>query len=122
MATPEISQSYERWKTAVMQGDLESLSEICSENFLWTNNMGITYNKVEKLNKICSGTVQYISWITQNMVIDTMDDVTCIVKSRDTCKLVVYGIKVTAIQDLTTVFIRENENWRVARVHETAVN
>ena len=45
MKTKKIKQIYDCWKNAMIKSDLDSLDEICDDNFLWTNYCGITKNK-----------------------------------------------------------------------------
>ena len=45
MKTKKINQIYDCWKNAMIKSDLDSLDEICDDNFLWTNYCGITNNK-----------------------------------------------------------------------------
>ena len=75
MKTEEIKQAYEFWKNAVIKGDLASLNNIYTENFIWTNSMGIKKNKTENLNKISSGDLQYLSWMIEDMTVNMVGDI-----------------------------------------------
>src|SRR5690242_11830177 len=96
--TEEIKEAYLHWKNAMINGDLPVLEKIYSDNFLWTNNMGITNNKTQNLNKISSGNLRYLSWTNENMTIEIVDDI-AILKTREILKLIVYSQRVTAVQD-----------------------
>ena len=111
--TEEIKQAYECWKNAVINGDLESLDEVCAENFAWTNDMGITNNKTEKLYKIASDNLKYLSWTSEYINVKTLGDI-AILRTREILKLIVYRQRVNAIQDVTAIFINENGKWLLA--------
>ena len=111
--TEEIKEAYSHWKNAMIKGDLPILEKIYTENFLWTNNMGITNNKMQNLNKISSGNLHYLSWINEDMTVDILGDI-AILKTREILKLVVYSQTVSAVQDVTLIFINHDGNWLLA--------
>jgi len=98
---------------AMIKGDLPVLEKIFTDNFLWTNNMGITNDKKQNLNKISSGNLHYLSWINEDMTIDILDDI-AILKTREILKLLVYKQSVSAVQDVALIFINRNGNWLLA--------
>jgi len=116
--TEEIKHAYEYWKNAVINGDVTSLDEICDENFAWTNDMGITNNKMENLYKIASGNLRYLSWINEDITIKVVGDV-AILRTREILKLIVYKQRVNAVQDVTAIFINQNGKWLLAGGQET---
>jgi ketosteroid isomerase-like protein len=117
--TEEIKQAYEYWKSAVINGDLASLDKICAENFVWTNEMGITNNKTENLYKIASDNLKYLSWISEYVTIKMLGDI-AILKTREILKVIVYKQRVNAVQDVTAIFINEDGKWLLAGGQETS--
>jgi hypothetical protein len=113
MRIEEIKQAYANWKNAMIKGDLPVLEKICTENFLWTNHLGITNNKAENLNKINSGNLRYLSWITEDMMVDMVGDI-AILKTKEVLKMIVYNQRVNAVQDVTVIFINQDGNWLLA--------
>jgi hypothetical protein len=117
--TEEIKQAYEYWKSAVINGDLASLDKICAENFVWTNEMGITNNKTENLYKIASDNLKYLSWVSEYVTIKMLGDI-AILKTREILKVIVYKQRVNAVQDVTAIFINEDGKWLLAGGQETS--
>ncbi|HEY6977345.1 MAG TPA: nuclear transport factor 2 family protein [Chitinophagaceae bacterium] len=111
--TEEVKQAYAHWKNAMIKSDLHVLEKIYTDNFLWTNNMGITNNKTENLNKISSGNLRYLSWINESMTVDMLGDI-AIIKTREILKMIVYNQRVSAVQDVTVIFINQDGNWLLA--------
>jgi hypothetical protein len=113
-----IEQAYEYWKHALINRDLDLLDEICHDRFLWTNSMGITHNKEENLYKVASGNLQYLSWVNEDVSINVVGNV-AVLRTREILKMVVYHQKVTAVQDVVILFVKQNEKWLLARRKET---
>jgi hypothetical protein len=114
----EIKRAYDNWKNAVIKGDLASLDKISAENFAWTNDMGITDNKTEKLYKITSDNLQYLSWINEDITVKIVGDIG-ILRTREILKLIVYRQRVNAVQDVTAIFINQDGKWLLAGGQET---
>ena len=119
--TEEIKQAYEHWKNAVINGDIASLEEICAENFAWTNDMGITNDKTEKLYKIASDNLKYVSWITEYVTVKMVGDI-AILKTREVLKLIVFRQKVSTVQDVTAILVHQDGKWLMAGGQETSSN
>jgi len=117
--TEKIKHAYEYWKNAVIKGDLASLDKIYTENFSWTNELGITNNKMESLNKIASGNLQYLSWTNKDITIKIVGD-TAVLKTKEILQLIVYNQRVNAIQDVTAIFVNHNGKWLLAGGQETS--
>jgi len=117
--TEEIKRAYDNWKNAVINGDLASLDKISAENFAWTNDMGITNNKTEKLYKITSDNLKYLSWINEDITVKIVGDIG-ILRTREILKLIVYRQRVNAVQDVTAIFINQNGRWLLAGGQETS--
>jgi ketosteroid isomerase-like protein len=111
--TEEIKEAYAHWKNAMIKADLRVLEKIYTENFLWTNNLGLANNKTQNLNKISSGDLRYLSWINEDMTVDILGDI-AILKTREILKLIVYNQRVSAIQDVALIFINQDGNWLLA--------
>jgi hypothetical protein len=115
----EIKRAYDNWKNAVINGDLASLDKISAENFAWTNDMGITDNKTEKLYKITSDNLKYLSWINEDITVKIVGDIG-ILRTREILKLIVYRQRVNAVQDVTAIFINQDGKWLLAGGQETS--
>ena len=117
MRTEAIKQAYAHWKKAVINRDLSSLDKICTDNFSWTNAMGVTLNKTENLRKIGSGDLQYISWVNEDMQVKMAEDL-AIIKTRETLHVLAFNHKIKTVQNVTAVFINQNGNWLLASGQE----
>jgi hypothetical protein len=118
--TEEIKQAYTHWKTAVMNADIACLDKICTENFSWTNKMGVTHTKTENLMKIGSRNLQYISWVNEDIAITMMEDI-AMVKTRENLKMRVFNQRVDAVHEITIFFVNKNGSWLLAGGRETDV-
>ena len=121
MKTEEIKQAYAYWKNAVIKGDLISLNNVYTENFLWTNCMGITKNKSENLNRISSGDIRYLSWMNEDMTVRVYNDI-AILKTREILKMIVYDQRINTVRDVTVIFINQSGEWKLAGGEETNIN
>ena len=121
METEEIKQAYAYWKDAVIKRDLESLDNIYTEEFLWTNSMGITKNKTETLDRINSGDVQYLSWMNENITVHIKAEL-AILKTREILKLLVYDQRINTVRDVTLIFVNQNGQWQLAGGKEANIN
>ncbi len=119
--TEEIKQAYEFWKNAVIKGDRVSLNNIYTENFLWTNCMGIMKNKTENLNKISSRDIQYLSWMNEDMTVNIVGDIASL-KTREILKIIVYDQRINTVRDVTVIFINQSGEWKLAGGEESNVN
>ena len=121
MKTEEIEEAYAYWKNAVIKGDLVSLNNIYTEEFLWTNSMGITKNKTENLNRISSGDIQYLSWVNEDITVHEEAEFT-ILKTREILKMLVYDQRINTVRDVTLIFVNQNGHWQLAGGEETTIN
>ena len=119
--TEEIKQAYIYWKNAVIKRDLESLDNIYTAEFLWTNSMGITKNKTENLDRINSGDIQYLSWMNENITVDIKAEL-AILKTREILKLLVYDQRINTVRDVTLIFVNQKGHWQLCGGKETIIN
>jgi|SRR6478672_3587911 len=113
MKTKKISQIYDCWKNAMIKSDLDSLDEICDDNFLWTNYCGITNNKKDLINKIALGQIEYLSWMNEETNIKVVRDV-AVLRTRELLKIKVYRQNVDVVQQVVILLIRQGGKWKLA--------
>lgn len=121
MKTEEIKRAYAYWKNAIIKGDLVSLNNIYTENFLWTNSMGIRKNKTENLNKISSGDLQYLSWMNEDMTVNIAGDI-AILRTREILKMIVYDQRINTVRNVILIFINQSGEWKLAGGEESNIN
>lgn len=110
MNIEKIKETYAYWKEAIINCDLASLNRICTDNFSWINNMGITYNKTDNLKRIASRNLQYISWTNEELKIELNDNM-AVLRTKETLKMLVFNLRVQTVQEFTAIFINYNGNW-----------
>jgi len=113
MKTRKINQVYDCWKNALINSDLDSLDEICDDNFLWTNYNGITNNKKEIINKIALGHIEYLSWMNEQTNINIVRDV-AVLRTKEILRIKVYCQKVDVVQQVVILLIKQGGKWRLA--------
>lgn len=121
MKIKKIKEAYTYWKDAVINCDLASLNRICTDNFSWTNAMGITHNKIDNLKRIASRNMQYISWTNEDTKIDIKDDM-AILRTKEELKMLVFNLRVHTVQEVTAIFINNNGNWMLECGHEKRIS
>lgn len=113
----EIKRVYEQWKNALVKTDLSTLEKLYADNFLWTNNIGITCNKMEYLFKISSGNVRYISWSDKNLKTIVEND-KAIVKTTKLINMLAYGQAICTERDVTATFQLRDGEWLLSKIEE----
>jgi hypothetical protein len=116
--TEEIRLVYDDWKNALINADLALLATISADNFEWINDIGITNNKRQSLDKIASGNLRYLSWVNEDLTIKIIGDIG-ILKTTEILKLIVYNQRVNIVQDVTAIFIKQDGKWLLAGGQET---
>ena len=113
----EIKRIYQQWKNALIKTDLATLEKMHADNFLWTNNMGISCNKLEYLFKIRSGNVRYISLINENMKIDVAQGHATI-KATEILNIIVFKQIVCTVRYITATFQLYEDEWLLSKIEE----
>jgi hypothetical protein len=113
----EIKSVYEQWKNALIKTDVTTLEKLYTDNFSWTNHMGITSNKPENLFKAKSGNVQYISWFDKDMEINIIND-NAVVKTEGVLKMLVYEQSISIVRSVIATFQFSGGRWLLAEIEE----
>lgn len=113
----EIKRVYEQWKNALIKTDVTTLEKLYTDNFLWTNHMGITCNKPENLFKTKCGNIQYISWVDEDMEINIMTE-SATVKAREVLEMLVYEQRVNIVRNIIARFQLQDDKWLLSKIEE----
>jgi ketosteroid isomerase-like protein len=117
MKTNSVREVYTLWKDAVIKGDLLTLNEVYADNFLWTNNMGITDCKTKILSKASSQNIQYLSWDDENIDIQFQGE-NAILKSKQILRLRVFGHFINTEVNVIVQFINKDNTWLLETIDE----
>ena len=60
MKEDEIKEAFAIYKKAVISGDLETLEQVQSDNFVWNTHFNLQINKSENIKRISSGNLSYL--------------------------------------------------------------
>jgi len=113
----EIKRVCEQWKNALIKIDVTTLEKLYTDNFSWTNHMGITCNKPEILFKMKCDNVQYISWIDEDMEINVIND-NAVVNAKKVLKIIVYEQKVNIVRYIIDRFQLQDDKWLLSKIEE----
>lgn len=104
-------------ENALIKIDLATLEKLHTDNFIWTNNIGITCNKPEYLFRIRSGNVRYVSWINKGIKID-IEYGNATLKAAEILNMLVYEQKVNTARNITATFQLQDGNWLLSKIEE----
>ena len=110
MKEDEIKEAFAIYKKAVISGDLETLEQVHSDNFVWNTHFNLQINKSENIKRISSGNLSYLSWTNEDMQVLITGE-TAVLKSRQILKIIVYGLSINTEQDITAFFVKRNRRW-----------
>jgi hypothetical protein len=113
----EIKRVYEQWKNALIKTDVTTLKKLYTENFSWTNPMGITCNKPENLFKTKYGNVQYISWVDEDVQINVKNE-NAVLKAKEVLKIFVYEQRVNIVRNIIARFQLQDNKWLILKIEE----
>jgi hypothetical protein len=113
----EIKRVYEQWKNALVKTDVVALEKLYTDDFSWTNHMGITCNKPENLFKTKCGNVQYISWVDKDMRINVKNE-NAVLKAKEVLKILVYEQRISIVRNIVATFQLHNGKWLLAKIEE----
>jgi hypothetical protein len=113
----EIKRVYEQWKNALIKTDVTTLEKLYTDNFSWTNHMGINCNKRENLFKTKCGNVQYISWVDEDLEINITTE-SATVKAREVLEMLVYEQRVSIVRNIVARFLLQDDKWLLSKIEE----
>ncbi len=108
----EIEMLVRRRSTAVVAGDMETLKQILSENFIYIDASGNRLDRVSYLeNYVASNSIKWISQEVEEVSIRDYED-TSIVMCRVHDKFILAGKEFDTRLRATFVYAKQNEIWR----------
>src|SRR5438046_6828132 len=119
--TTAVLQAERDGCAAYLNGDAEKIANFLTEDYTLTNSKGEISARADDLADAPSGKVRYAEFENYNMKVRLYGDSTAVVTGRTKLKRVYNGKPIDKIVQFTDTLVKQNDNWRRAARHVSAV-
>jgi ketosteroid isomerase-like protein len=112
----EVAQLIDTWAAAELQGDTTFLEKCLSDDFIGVGPLGFLLSKQEWLARHQSGDMKYSAHTLDEARVRAYNEA-AIVIGRLTQEATYRGNPINAQVRTTLVFVRQQEQWRLAGLH-----